>query len=155
HDGERRSILRRSARPLDGVPLQRVPSRVRVRARPFRERLRSTGVRRVHGRIRIDGNDPVRGGGGRERSGGLPMKKLVVLLALTACESPEYPEEARANTVTPAVTPQASKAPTCREKQKSYTGFGGTQLTATRPSADPLSDRGRVKPFSALAGEYA
>lgn len=83
--------------------------------------------------------------------------KLAVALAFAAiaCDGPDYPDQARTNTEPPVVQAQASKAPTCREKQKRYTGFAGTDLTATRAEADPQLDRGRVKPFSALAGEYA
>jgi hypothetical protein len=80
---------------------------------------------------------------------------LALAIALTACDGADYPDEPRANASAPPIDPQAQKAPTCHEKQKSYLGFGGNTLESTRLEAQPQVDRGRVKPFSSLAGEYA
>lgn len=43
---------------------------------------------------------------------------------------------------------------TC-EETRSYVGFGGNKLEADRPTIEPGSDRMRMKPFGALAAEYA
>ena len=42
----------------------------------------------------------------------------------------------------------------CTTTGKSYVGFGGTQLAATRIDAKVGGDRDRMKPFSALQTEY-
>jgi hypothetical protein len=44
--------------------------------------------------------------------------------------------------------------PVC-ETTRSYTGFGGDKLEADRPAIEAGSDRMRLKPFVALAAEYA
>lgn len=41
------------------------------------------------------------------------------------------------------------------EPTRSYVGFGGNKLEADRPTIEPGSDRMRMKPFAALAAEYA
>lgn len=42
----------------------------------------------------------------------------------------------------------------CTELGRTYTGIGGATLSAGRPEVAPYSDRQRMKPFSALEGEY-
>lgn len=42
----------------------------------------------------------------------------------------------------------------CEQLGRTYTGIGGAQLQAGRVEEAPYSDRRRMKPFSALRGEY-
>lgn len=44
--------------------------------------------------------------------------------------------------------------PVVCEATRSYTGFGGDKLEASRPAIEPGSDRLRLKPYAALANEY-
>src|SRR5689334_18356449 len=43
----------------------------------------------------------------------------------------------------------------CEQLGRTYTGIGGAVLQAGRVEEAPYSDRRRMKPFSALPGEYA
>jgi hypothetical protein len=47
-----------------------------------------------------------------------------------------------------------SDDPVVCEQTRTYTGFGASDLTATRPTIEPGSDRLRLKPYVALAAEY-
>lgn len=55
-----------------------------------------------------------------------------------------------------AVDPAAAANPTygCSERAKKYVGFGKTDLVSARLDAVEGIDRQRVKPYSALVGEY-
>ena len=61
----------------------------------------------------------------------------------------------------PAVVPPPTETPPVNpviparcDMGKTYTGFAGTELTAGRIDGDIGPERARVKPFSALAGEF-
>ena len=71
------------------------------------------------------------------------MRSLFMLL-LVGCVG-EISENAGDDTPEPV---------TC-EQARTYTGFGGSALEADRPLIDAGSDRMRMKPFGALAAEYA
>ena len=47
-----------------------------------------------------------------------------------------------------------SDEPVVCEQTRTYTGFGGSDLTGTRPAIEPGSDRLRLKPYVALSAEY-
>ena len=62
--------------------------------------------------------------------------------------------------VPPAVTPPGGETPVTPvtparcDMGKTYTGFAGTELTAGRIDGDIGPERARMKPFSALTGEF-
>ncbi len=88
---------------------------------------------------------------------------LLLSLALTACDGKANVDlKMSANPVDPdgqgpGVLPPPSDVPpdvTCGQGY-SYVGFGGLQLVVGRSDEDEGFDRDRVKPLSALRGEYA
>lgn len=58
------------------------------------------------------------------------------------------------NPLGPGVGPTIAPEKVCAETQTAYVGLGGIALHAARAEALPGVDRGRFKPFTALAGEY-
>ncbi|MBL8955597.1 MAG: hypothetical protein JNK82_32780 [Myxococcaceae bacterium] len=85
---------------------------------------------------------------------------LAVLVSLTACHGgatldyklmmPDAPD-----IIDPGSNPDNLPALTACDFGYSYEGFGGTRLEAGREDEEVGFDRDRVKPYSALSGEYA
>jgi hypothetical protein len=50
--------------------------------------------------------------------------------------------------------PEDPSAPKCTDTGKAYAGFAGTKLEEKRVNAAIGDDRARIKPYSALKGEY-
>ena len=82
----------------------------------------------------------------------------LVFVGATACGDSDPPAPDRPGYAPEPQPPPPAEtlkpAPTCKDTQKRYAGFGGAELTQTRLEADPGFDRARAKPFGALADEY-
>jgi hypothetical protein len=71
-----------------------------------------------------------------------------LLLLVTACDQQTNDFQRKNNKV------DDPAAPKCTDVGKSYAGFAGTKLEEKRVNAQIGADRARIKPYSALKGEY-
>lgn len=73
---------------------------------------------------------------------------VLLVLAVTGCDEPtdSYQRHNRGL--------DDPSAPKCTEVGASYVGFAGTKLEDKRANAPMGADRARIKPYSALKGEY-
>jgi hypothetical protein len=92
-----------------------------------------------------------------------PLFSVVLCCALFGCGAAE-PGADRPGTggdvgdETPSsedVTPKDPEGPTTCDPGKSYIGLDGTNLVERRTKSTAGEDRGRMKPYEVLAGEYA
>lgn len=73
------------------------------------------------------------------------MRQVLFVIALAGCSGEFVGDD----------QPPGDDAPPVCEQPTTYTGFAGTPLEAGRPEIAAGSDRVRLKPFVALATEYA
>ncbi len=73
-----------------------------------------------------------------------------LVLALAACDSQE--DDFKRKNAGP--DPNDPSVPKCTETGKPWVGFAGTKLEEKRSNAPIGADRARIKPYSALKGEY-
>ena len=77
--------------------------------------------------------------------------RLALIVALASCSD----EEADLKRKNVAPNPEDDPSiPRCTEVGKAYVGFAGTKLEDKRVNAKAGADRARIKPYSALRGEY-
>ena len=73
------------------------------------------------------------------------MRQLFFVIALAGCTGNIGGDD----------QPPGDDEPVVCQQERSYTGFAGTPLESERPAIEAGSDRVRLKPFTALAAEYA
>lgn len=73
---------------------------------------------------------------------------LLLLAVATGCEESEDDFKRKNNAL------GDPSAPKCTDVGTSHVGFGGTKLEEKRVNAPVGADRARIKPYSALKGEY-
>lgn len=76
---------------------------------------------------------------------------LLGLFGVASCDDPT--DDAKRRNVTGPDDSDPS-VPKCTDVGATYTGFAGTNLVESRINAKIGTDRGRLKPYSALRGEY-
>jgi hypothetical protein len=81
------------------------------------------------------------------------LTSAVVVAALAHCDGPTDDGFKRRNSDLGDAGDQPG-APACTDTGKSYVGFADTKLEDKRVNAKIGADRGRMKPYSALKGEY-
>ena len=88
------------------------------------------------------------------------LPTLCTLTALTACQGGatldyKLMEDNRPDIIDPSLNPDNAPDITACSFGYTYQGFGGVRLEAGRDDEEVGFDRDRVKPYSAMAGEYA
>jgi hypothetical protein len=89
-----------------------------------------------------------------------PLHLLAVLFAIAAsarflaCDSADDTNTRHNQPVFDPTADGGASGPKCTEVGKTYVGFAGTKLEEGRINAAAGTDRARIKPYSALRGEY-